>query len=83
MLNNWMQAIVATKRINSFFNCSNLATNVVEHRPNDLFSVQIVNGTFTWCDQIEILKNIGMNIEKGELVAVVGAVGSGRQWKPL
>lgn len=40
----------------------------------------VENGNFTWGDKDAdlILKNINLNIPKGSLVAVVGAVGSGK-----
>lgn len=37
------------------------------------------NGTFSWDGQEEILSAINMRVEKGELVAVVGNVGSGNK----
>ncbi len=37
----------------------------------------IENGTFAWDDQEEILSSVNIRVENGELVAVVGNVGSG------
>lgn len=38
----------------------------------------IENGTFQWDDEGTTLKNINMRVEKNQLVAVVGSVGSGK-----
>lgn len=42
--------------------------------------IVIENGHFTWGDQDaeQILKNINLHVPRGSLVAVVGAVGSGK-----
>lgn len=41
-------------------------------------ALKITNGQFTWGDNEPVLKNINLNIEKGQLAAVVGPVGSGK-----
>lgn len=38
----------------------------------------IENGTFSWGEEISVLKNINLQVEKGKCVAVVGTVGSGK-----
>lgn len=38
----------------------------------------IENGTFSWGDEVSVLKNINLQVEKGQCVAVVGTVGSGK-----
>jgi ABC-type multidrug transport system fused ATPase/permease subunit len=39
----------------------------------------IINGTFKWSDKEDFsLKNIDINIKKGELVAIIGRVASGK-----
>jgi ATP-binding cassette, subfamily C (CFTR/MRP), member 1 len=38
----------------------------------------IENGTFSWGDEVSVLKNINMSVDKGKCVAVVGTVGSGK-----
>ena len=40
--------------------------------------IVIDNGTFSWVDDVTILRNIDMRVRDGELVAVVGSVGSGK-----
>lgn len=37
------------------------------------------NASFSWGDKEPILFNINMKVEKGQLVAVVGSVGSGKK----
>lgn len=38
----------------------------------------VENGSFSWGDVETVLKNINIKIEKGQLAAVVGTVGSGK-----
>lgn len=38
----------------------------------------IQSGCFSWDDQDETLSSINMRVEQGELIAVVGNVGSGK-----
>ena len=40
--------------------------------------IVVENGTFSWVDDVKVLKNINFRVREGELVAVVGAVGSGK-----
>lgn len=40
----------------------------------------IENGTFTWGEEEPVLENINIKIDKNNLVAVVGGVGSGRRF---
>lgn len=50
--------------------------------PN-LFSISanpvvIENGNFSWEEDTETLKNINFTVKDGEMVAIVGTVGSGK-----
>lgn len=38
----------------------------------------IENGTFSWGEEVSVLKNINLQVEKRKCVAVVGTVGSGK-----
>ncbi|XP_043498533.1 multidrug resistance-associated protein 1 isoform X7 [Polistes fuscatus] len=81
MIGNIVQAYVSIKRINKFMNTEELDPNNVQHDPSELHPLIIENGNFTWDmenNDKPILKNINMTIEQGQLVAVVGSVGSGK-----
>ncbi|XP_014612658.1 PREDICTED: multidrug resistance-associated protein 1 isoform X6 [Polistes canadensis] len=81
MIGNIVQAYVSIKRINKFMNTEELDPNNVQHDPSELHPLIIENGSFTWDmenNDKPILKNINMTIEQGQLVAVVGSVGSGK-----
>lgn len=38
----------------------------------------VENGSFTWGEEETVLKNINFKVDKGNLAAVVGTVGSGK-----
>ncbi|KYM99989.1 Multidrug resistance-associated protein 1 [Cyphomyrmex costatus] len=81
MITNIVQAYVSVKRINKFMNMEELDPNNVQHDPSEPHALVIENGTFCWDnEEIErpILRNINFHVEQGQLVAIVGTVGSGK-----
>ncbi|XP_076239794.1 multidrug-Resistance like Protein 1 isoform X1 [Calliopsis andreniformis] len=81
MIGNIVQAYVSVKRINKFMNAEELDPNNVQHEPSEPHILLIENGTFTWdMENMDkpTLRNINVQIEQGQLVAVVGTVGSGK-----
>ena len=40
--------------------------------------VVIENGTFSWTDESMTLQDINLKVKPGELVAIVGTIGSGK-----
>ncbi|XP_045532542.1 multidrug resistance-associated protein 1 isoform X4 [Pieris brassicae] len=79
VISNVVQTAVGIKRLNKFMNAEELDEESVEHDPKDPNPLSIENCNFSWGDTPEpILKNINLQVPKGHLVAVVGAVGSGK-----
>ncbi|XP_045485372.1 multidrug resistance-associated protein 1 isoform X2 [Pieris rapae] len=79
VISNVVQTAVGIKRLNKFMNAEELDEESVEHDPKDPNPLSIENCNFSWGDTAEpILKNINLQVPKGHLVAVVGAVGSGK-----
>ncbi|XP_061382593.1 multidrug resistance-associated protein 1 isoform X5 [Danaus plexippus] len=79
VISNVVQTSVGIKRLNKFMNCDELNLSAVEHDPKEPNPIVIENGHFSWSDESEpVLKNINLQIPRGGLVAVVGAVGSGK-----
>ncbi|XP_039751039.1 multidrug resistance-associated protein 1 isoform X3 [Pararge aegeria] len=79
VISNVVQTAVGIKRLNKFMNCEELNVESVEHDPKEPNPLVIENGHFTWGDESQpTLKNINIHIPRGSLVAVVGAVGSGK-----
>ncbi|XP_029673303.1 multidrug resistance-associated protein 1 isoform X3 [Formica exsecta] len=81
MIGNIVQAYVSVKRINKFMNMEELDPNNVQHDPSEAHALIIENGNFSWdSEHIErpILQNINFHVEQGQLIAVVGTVGSGK-----
>lgn len=42
------------------------------------FSLTVENGTFSWGEETNILKNINVKVMKKKLIALVGPVGCGK-----
>ncbi|XKL66874.1 hypothetical protein PGB90_010294 [Kerria lacca] len=79
LISNLVQTSVSVKRINKFLNSEELNPKAVYHE-NKQEPLIIENGTFSWegYDSSPILNNINVKINSGNLVAVVGPVGSGK-----
>uniref|UniRef100_A0A8C9ZYF9 ATP-binding cassette, sub-family C (CFTR/MRP), member 2 n=1 Tax=Sander lucioperca TaxID=283035 RepID=A0A8C9ZYF9_SANLU len=72
-----VQTAVSKKRLEKFLGGEDLESDVVRHDPNTAVSVR--DGSFAWERDAEpLLKNVSLDINPGRLVAVVGAVGSGK-----
>ncbi|XP_031762816.2 multidrug resistance-associated protein 1 isoform X5 [Galleria mellonella] len=75
-----IETSVGIKRLNKFMNSDELDDSAVEHDPKEPNPLLIENGHFSWGakDSDPVLKNINLHIPRGSLVAIVGAVGSGK-----
>uniref|UniRef100_A0AC35TZL5 Multidrug resistance-associated protein 1 n=1 Tax=Rhabditophanes sp. KR3021 TaxID=114890 RepID=A0AC35TZL5_9BILA len=83
-INLIVQVSVSNKRLKDFFVSDEIkedgVTKIVD--TNDIKSaITIDNGQFSWdnlCDSKSNLCNVNLNIDKGQLVIVIGRVGSGK-----
>uniref|UniRef100_A0A8C8DUL0 Canalicular multispecific organic anion transporter 1 n=1 Tax=Oryzias sinensis TaxID=183150 RepID=A0A8C8DUL0_9TELE len=74
-----VQTGVSKKRLEKFLGGEDLEPDVVRHDPSFDSAVSVRNGSFSWERDAEpLLKDVSLDIEPGRLVAVVGAVGSGK-----
>ncbi|KAF4071490.1 hypothetical protein AMELA_G00273860 [Ameiurus melas] len=79
LISSIVQTIVSKRRLEKFLGADDLDTMAVQHSDNKGTAVNVSNGTFTWgTDSSPSLKNVSLDIKPGCLVAVVGAVGSGK-----
>ncbi|KAM7275294.1 hypothetical protein ACFE04_017160 [Oxalis oulophora] len=76
------QAMISLSRLDHYMMSRELANEAVERLEGceDRIAVEVKNGTFSWDDESgeETLKDINVQIKKGELTAIVGTVGSGK-----
>uniref|UniRef100_M1A713 ABC-type xenobiotic transporter n=1 Tax=Solanum tuberosum TaxID=4113 RepID=M1A713_SOLTU len=76
------QAMVSLGRLDGYMTSRELDSNVVERQQgcNGRIAVEVKDGTFSWEDDGDqiVLKDINLEVRKGELAAIVGMVGSGK-----
>uniref|UniRef100_A0A3P9Q7W5 Canalicular multispecific organic anion transporter 1-like n=1 Tax=Poecilia reticulata TaxID=8081 RepID=A0A3P9Q7W5_POERE len=74
-----VQTMVSKKRLEKFLGGDDLDSDIVRHDPSFNSVISISDGSFAWeKDSEPLLKNVSLDIKPGRLVAVVGAVGSGK-----
>uniref|UniRef100_M4AG65 Canalicular multispecific organic anion transporter 1-like n=1 Tax=Xiphophorus maculatus TaxID=8083 RepID=M4AG65_XIPMA len=74
-----VQTAVSKKRLEKFLGGDDLDSDIVRHDPSFNSAINISEGAFAWeKDSEPLLKNVSLDIKPGRLVAVVGAVGSGK-----
>ena len=75
------RAVVSANRINEVLNTSTKIKNgkISKSKTNEVGSIEFKNVNFKYSDSKEmVLKNISFKINKGETVALVGSIGSGK-----
>ncbi|CAH1406916.1 unnamed protein product [Nezara viridula] len=79
MISSMVQAAVSIKRINKFLNSEELDLKIISHDDKEDDPLVIEKGTFSWgAAEKPTLRNLNLRVKPGSLVAVVGAVGSGK-----
>lgn len=74
-----VQTTVSRKRLEKFLGGEDLDSDIVQHDPSFNSAISICDGSFAWEREGKpLLKNVSLDIKPGRLVAVVGAVGSGK-----
>lgn len=74
-----VQTTVSKKRLEKFLGGDDLESDIVRHDSSFASAVSICDGTFAWEREAEpLLKNVSLDVMPGRLIAVVGAVGSGK-----
>uniref|UniRef100_A0A671T4Z1 ATP-binding cassette, sub-family C (CFTR/MRP), member 2 n=1 Tax=Sinocyclocheilus anshuiensis TaxID=1608454 RepID=A0A671T4Z1_9TELE len=74
-----VQTAVSKKRLEKFLSGDDLDTMAIARDDSHSAAVSMTDGTYAWERETEpVLKNVSLDIKPGRLVAVVGAVGSGK-----
>uniref|UniRef100_A0A7M6DQB9 ABC-type glutathione-S-conjugate transporter n=1 Tax=Clytia hemisphaerica TaxID=252671 RepID=A0A7M6DQB9_9CNID len=72
---------ISAKRISEFLNCEEFDSNGYIRLPGPCdasLNIEIHNGSFGWTPEDKALKDISLGVARGQLIAVVGQVGSGK-----
>ncbi|PPD75585.1 hypothetical protein GOBAR_DD27494 [Gossypium barbadense] len=76
------QAMISLERLDTYMMSKELVDTLVEKQEDcdGGIVVEVKNGVFSWDDEKgeQVLKNINLEVKKGELTAIVGTVGSGK-----
>ncbi|KAL7841862.1 hypothetical protein SRHO_G00255530 [Serrasalmus rhombeus] len=79
LISAMVQMSVSKRRLEKFLSRDDLDISAVNHDNSHSAAVSVIDGTFTWERNGQpFLKNVSLDINPGSLVAVVGAVGSGK-----
>ncbi|KAG1678468.1 Multidrug resistance-associated protein 1 [Nymphon striatum] len=79
VIGEFIKSAASFRRISNFIQCEEIGENIVNKGEASSNALTIENGVFTWEKSSEVcLSDINMNVEQGQLVAIVGSVGSGK-----
>lgn len=79
LISSMVQVDVSRKRLEKFLGGEDMDLSAIHHDPSFDSAVSFNSATFSWeRDEEPAVKNITLDIAPGKLVAVVGAVGSGK-----
>uniref|UniRef100_A0A4W6CQJ0 ATP-binding cassette, sub-family C (CFTR/MRP), member 2 n=1 Tax=Lates calcarifer TaxID=8187 RepID=A0A4W6CQJ0_LATCA len=74
-----VQTTVSKRRLEKFLGGEDLDSGIVQHDSSFNTAISVCDGSFAWEKEAEpLLKDVSLDIKPGRLVAVVGAVGSGK-----
>ena len=78
-INAWAQLIISFGRITKFLILEDVDESQIRMIPDEEENaVEVENADFSWKDEQLVLKDVDFKVKKGELVAVVGPVASGK-----
>ncbi|XP_046388552.1 multidrug resistance-associated protein 1-like [Ischnura elegans] len=79
MISSLVQVFVSVKRLDKFMNSEEIDSKSVDHDTSEGDPIVVENGSFSWGGtEGVLLKDINFNVAQGELIAVIGSVGSGK-----
>ncbi|XP_029465938.1 canalicular multispecific organic anion transporter 1 [Rhinatrema bivittatum] len=79
LISSMVQTAVSCQRLEKYLGSYDLDTSAVQHDPAIDSAISFSDATFSWeQDAAPTIRNINLDIKPGKLVAVVGAVGSGK-----
>ncbi|XP_049501524.1 ATP-binding cassette sub-family C member 2 [Panthera uncia] len=79
VITSMLQASISTERLEKYLGGDDLDTSAIRHEYNFDKAVQFSEASFTWDRDLEAtIRDVNLDIMPGQLVAVVGTVGSGK-----
>nr|XP_010972726.1 canalicular multispecific organic anion transporter 1 isoform X1 [Camelus dromedarius] len=79
LISSMLQASVSIERLEKYLGGDELDTSAIRHDCNFDKAVQFSEASFTWDHDLEVtIRDVNLDIMPGQLVAIVGTVGSGK-----
>ena len=78
IVTNGLMAFVSIRRINRYLSAEELEGMQNEHGEDKEYPIKMEDADFRWNEQNCTLKEISLKVKRNSLVAIVGAVGSGK-----
>ncbi|CAO2585581.1 ATP-binding cassette sub-family C member 2, partial [Lemmus lemmus] len=79
VISSMLQASVSVERLEKYLGGEDLDTSAIRHVSNSDKAVQFSEASFTWDRDLDpTIRDVNLDIKPGQLVAVVGTVGSGK-----
>ncbi|KAM8924619.1 ATP-binding cassette sub-family C member 2 [Pelodytes ibericus] len=79
LISNMVQTSVSSVRLEKYLGGADLDLSAINNDPDVDAAIKFSDATYTWeQDTTPTVKNVNLDIKEGQLVAVVGGVGSGK-----
>uniref|UniRef100_A0AAF5CVD0 Uncharacterized protein n=1 Tax=Strongyloides stercoralis TaxID=6248 RepID=A0AAF5CVD0_STRER len=87
LINETVKVVVSNKRLKEFLTADELDDKIIDYKNStvenqsnylEVGSISIDRATFSWDHEKKTLSNINIDIENGDLVVIIGKVGSGK-----
>ncbi|XP_022652533.1 multidrug resistance-associated protein 1-like isoform X2 [Varroa destructor] len=73
-----LKALVSLERVHKYLLCEEIHSEDITHYVQEGEDIRLSNASFSWGGPDPTISNLNLTVNKGELIAIVGKVGSGK-----